>query len=48
MPSNLSSRDPVEKNERGFCSSAHAEKKPLSDCENSPHFSQNLPRKKTW
>jgi hypothetical protein len=48
MPSTLSARDPVAKTERGFCSSVRAEKKPLSDFENSPPFAQNLRRKKTW
>jgi hypothetical protein len=40
MPSNLSPRDPVVKTEKGFCSSARAEKKTLSDFESLSRFAQ--------
>jgi hypothetical protein len=46
MASILPAHGTCEKTERGFCSSARAEKKPLSDFENPSSFAQNRLRKK--
>jgi hypothetical protein len=40
MSSILPARNSAEKTERGFCSSARAEKKPLSDFQNPSPFAQ--------